>query len=360
MQEYRYDGLGRRVQARDVVPDQTTYWIYSQAGQVLYSAEARRSQNIYYIYLGNTQVATRAVAWGSGTETIRYQHTDSLGSPVAETDPSRSVTERKSYAPYGEAYNSIIDGTGYAGHVMDQGTGLTYMQQRYYDPQIGRFLSEDPMDPDANTGASFDRYTYALNNPYRFLDPDGRQAKEGDQPKPESDGERRAREKAQRDRVLHSDGVPSAADFAASHPLPQGLVDASNGLGTGIINGASFGFADGEYFFDKAETPEYLALRDSGTVLGTGAGGGAFAKAGAAGGRQVLGKMVTSPTFGPAGTVFGRSRLGGSSLFNINANNTLRIGWGWKGAAQTGTHVFRIAGKVVEKIKQSGHIDLWP
>ncbi|WP_342769020.1 RHS repeat-associated core domain-containing protein [Solilutibacter pythonis] len=37
------------------------------------------------------------------------------------------------------------DRVGYAGHVMDSATGLTYMQQRYYDPMLGRFLSVDPV-----------------------------------------------------------------------------------------------------------------------------------------------------------------------------------------------------------------------
>jgi uncharacterized protein RhaS with RHS repeats len=50
------------------------------------------------------------------------------------------------------------------------------MQQRYYDPQIGRFLNTDPASTDPNTGATLDRYTYASNNPYRFTDPDGREA----------------------------------------------------------------------------------------------------------------------------------------------------------------------------------------
>lgn len=51
------------------------------------------------------------------------------------------------------------------------------MQQRYYDPTIGRFPSVDPVtaDSDSGTGANFNRYKYAANNPYRFTDPDGRQ-----------------------------------------------------------------------------------------------------------------------------------------------------------------------------------------
>jgi len=48
------------------------------------------------------------------------------------------------------------------------------MQQRYYDPIAGRFLSVDPVTTDANSGDSFNRYVYARNNPYFYTDPDGR------------------------------------------------------------------------------------------------------------------------------------------------------------------------------------------
>lgn len=49
------------------------------------------------------------------------------------------------------------------------------MQQRYYDPQIGLFLSVDPVAADGGSGVSFNRYKYAANSPYSFKDPDGRQ-----------------------------------------------------------------------------------------------------------------------------------------------------------------------------------------
>jgi uncharacterized protein RhaS with RHS repeats len=48
------------------------------------------------------------------------------------------------------------------------------MQQRYYDPLAGRFLSVDPVVTDTKTGDSFNRYAYAENNPFRYRDPDGR------------------------------------------------------------------------------------------------------------------------------------------------------------------------------------------
>jgi RHS repeat-associated protein len=66
------------------------------------------------------------------------------------------------------------NGVGYTGHVEDGATGLSYMQQRYYDPQLGLFLSVDPVTAYDQPLVAFNRYRYANNNPYKFFDPDGR------------------------------------------------------------------------------------------------------------------------------------------------------------------------------------------
>ncbi len=47
------------------------------------------------------------------------------------------------------------------------------MQQRYYDPVIGRFYSNDPVGFSADNPMMFNRYAYANNNPYKYTDPDG-------------------------------------------------------------------------------------------------------------------------------------------------------------------------------------------
>ena len=108
--------------------------------------------------------------------TVEYIHTDALGSPVAVTDASGNVIEREVYEPYGSPITRApSDQPGFTGHVADSLTGLTYMQQRYYDPQIGKFLSVDPVTAYSNPVGAFNRYWYANNNPYRFTDPDGRQ-----------------------------------------------------------------------------------------------------------------------------------------------------------------------------------------
>lgn len=108
-------------------------------------------------------------------QTVIYYHTDALGSPVATTNAAGAVIERTEYEPYGQVLNGPVkDGPGYTGHVSDAQTGLSYMQQRYYDPLIGRFLSIDPVSADTKTAWNFNRYNYAANNPYKFKDPDGR------------------------------------------------------------------------------------------------------------------------------------------------------------------------------------------
>ncbi|MGG2100494.1 RHS repeat-associated core domain-containing protein [Stenotrophomonas sp. NRRL B-14846] len=109
-------------------------------------------------------------------QTVTYIHTDALGSPVAETDASGNVIKRYAYEPYGAVVGGeVTDGPGYTGHVSDAATGLSYMQQRYMDPQLGAFLSVDPVTAQGKGDMRlFNRYAYAFNNPYTFDDPDGR------------------------------------------------------------------------------------------------------------------------------------------------------------------------------------------
>ncbi len=107
--------------------------------------------------------------------TVRYQHTDVLGSVIMETDTTGQIIGSKhQYKPFGEGANGQKSGLGYTGHLEDTDIGLTYMQQRYYDPVIGRFYSNDPVGFTASNPMMFNRYAYANNNPYMYIDPDGR------------------------------------------------------------------------------------------------------------------------------------------------------------------------------------------
>lgn len=113
----------------------------------------------------------------SAQEVVRYIHTDALGSPVAESDEGGNIVARFAYEPYGGSVGAgIEDGPGFTGHVSDKSTGLTYMQQRYYDPDVAQFLSVDPVTATSDPVGMFSRYRYANGNPYAYVDPDGRRA----------------------------------------------------------------------------------------------------------------------------------------------------------------------------------------
>jgi RHS repeat-associated protein len=93
------------------------------------------------------------------------------GSAVALTDGSGNVTQSYGYKPFGELTNSPTDSNPFqfTGREND-GTGLMYYRARYYVPQWGRFLSEDPVGVDV-TGNPF---VYCGNNPVNGTDPSGR------------------------------------------------------------------------------------------------------------------------------------------------------------------------------------------
>ena len=106
---------------------------------------------------------------------VTYVYTDPQGTPLAEADANGNITATFDYKPYGsQALGSAPAGPGYTGHVNDPDTGLVYMQARYYDTVVGRFLSADPVAPSAGALFGFNRYDYANANPARYTDPDGR------------------------------------------------------------------------------------------------------------------------------------------------------------------------------------------
>ncbi len=117
-------------------------------------------------------------AAGAQAGTVTYFHNDLVGSPVVASDAAGQVLWQESYRPYGErlANPESANRLWYAGHAQDAQTGLVCMGARWYDPVAGRFVSVDPKAFDEANVQSFNRYAYANNNPYRYVDPDGRAA----------------------------------------------------------------------------------------------------------------------------------------------------------------------------------------
>jgi RHS repeat-associated protein len=130
-----------------------------------------------YYYLGSHLIAKDTK--NGSTDAVTYVHTDALGSPIAQTSASKAVVATTTYLPYGGLYASTGTGNqaglGYAGQYAD-GSGLVYMHARYYDPQLHRFISIDPMDVNSSTAMNFNRYSYGANSPYAKYDPSGRSA----------------------------------------------------------------------------------------------------------------------------------------------------------------------------------------
>ena len=118
-------------------------------------------------------------SFASHAETfVTYYHNDLQGSPVATSDENGAELWRENYKPYGETLTSSNNDNkiGYAGHNADKPTGLIYMQARYYDPIVGRFMGVDPVGFSERNIHSFNRFAYANNNPYKYVDPNGKYA----------------------------------------------------------------------------------------------------------------------------------------------------------------------------------------
>ncbi len=107
--------------------------------------------------------------------TTTYFHTDGLGSVVAATNEAGQVIWRKDYAPFGEQVHATPESerTSYTGKQHDKEIGLTYFGGRYFDPEVGRFVSVDPVGFVEDNAMSFNRCLYVNNNPYKYVDPDG-------------------------------------------------------------------------------------------------------------------------------------------------------------------------------------------
>ena len=126
----------------------------------------------------------------AGEEVTQF-YTDISGSPVVAIQQqyingvSTGVIQWRAYRePYGQRITSQPDTEEYplqfTAKSEDFETGLTYFGARYYNAEVGRFYAIDPAGFDPGNIHSVNRYVYANNNPYKYVDPDGRQSIELD------------------------------------------------------------------------------------------------------------------------------------------------------------------------------------
>lgn len=164
---YAYDGNARRIKA--TVGGTTEYSMYSKDGLLAYTWNGTYWTDFLSLN-GQPLVEIKRTL---GVDDVTYLLPDLVGSPRTRVLSAGYDTEH--FDPYGEKLNGVSEKIGYTGHAWDAETNLTYMEARFYDPKIGRFLSTDPVHFSDTDPFTFNRYTYANNNPYKFTDPDGRQ-----------------------------------------------------------------------------------------------------------------------------------------------------------------------------------------
>lgn len=155
-----YDGNGAR--ASKTSAGKTTYYPASDY-------EVEDGVPTTTIQLGSQLVAQRTGA------AITWLHTDHLGSPVLETDATGQVKARILRRPFGERISAppalapVVD---FVGERLDEETGLIFLNARYLDPRLGRFISADTADIVA-PGVGTNRFAYSGGDPVNLRDKSG-------------------------------------------------------------------------------------------------------------------------------------------------------------------------------------------
>jgi RHS repeat-associated protein len=159
---FTYDGNGRR--ATKTAGGVTTTYVYD-GSQFLEERPSGGSTKRYVYGPGIDQPLAQSV--GGVTS---YFAADHLGSVVRTTDATGAPTLTRQYDPWGNLLQgSTTSGYAFTGREWDSETGLYYYRARYYDPKLGRFISEDP----SRFEGAVNFYSYVDNRPASAVDPSG-------------------------------------------------------------------------------------------------------------------------------------------------------------------------------------------
>jgi RHS repeat-associated protein len=160
-----YDGLGNRRKATR--NGTTTKYVLDIMGMSKVLLETDNSGNAQNYFVYGLGLISRIKPNG----TTHYYHYDFRGSTLAMTDASANTTHFYAYDEFGnilDAQEQDFNAFRYVGKygVMYEGDSLYFMRARFYDSEIGRFLSEDPI-------WSVNLYVYTENSPINNSDPLG-------------------------------------------------------------------------------------------------------------------------------------------------------------------------------------------
>ena len=161
---FSYDPLGRR--SAKTIDGTTTTYLYDGPN----IAQERQGDAEPMTYLDGL-VPDEVFARTDGDRTTTYIR-DGLGSVIGLADADGSIATTYTYDPFGTTSASgdtDPNPYGYTGRELDE-TGLYYYRARYYQPEIGRFLSEDPLGFNAGDA---NLYAYVGGDPVNRVDPSG-------------------------------------------------------------------------------------------------------------------------------------------------------------------------------------------
>ena len=164
---FKYDALGRRI--AKTTPTSTEWYVYD-ADHVVYDLDNANAVKVEYAYYPGTDqlMAVKNSLWTG------IAITDPMVGTVNALFDYSGTSYRRSYGydPFGvpSSYEpDVVTRHRMAGREYDGETGLYFMRARYYDPKLGRFLSEDPI----GINGGMNQYVYAGNDPINARDPDG-------------------------------------------------------------------------------------------------------------------------------------------------------------------------------------------
>ncbi|MCQ4635525.1 DNRLRE domain-containing protein [Anaerovorax odorimutans] len=176
-QENRYNGNGQRIQKKETKgAESKTRNYYYQDGSVLYTSD--QNGNLTSLNLMGTSgnvIATERK--GEGSPTWYLYNKDVRESTSSMINSAGELAAAYEYDEFGEttvrAGEQFDNEICYTGQVYDQGTGLYYYNARFYDPEDGRFLSQDTYRGEQDEPDTWHLYAYCANNPVNFVDPSG-------------------------------------------------------------------------------------------------------------------------------------------------------------------------------------------
>ena len=164
---FAYDGAGRRVSkgnisftydsnGRLIKQSNGLEFIYDNSGVI-----GLKYNNAQYFYRRDCQGNIIALIDSSGNVVVEYKY-DAWGNHEAEVASEEYVTLAN------------LNPFRYRGYYYDSETGLYFLQTRYYDPEVGRFISRDSIEyADPETICGLNLYAYCGNNPVMNVDPSG-------------------------------------------------------------------------------------------------------------------------------------------------------------------------------------------